>query len=70
MEENLSIGELARRTGLTVKTVRFYSERGVVTPARTAAGHRRYDAGAVVPLGLVRTLRELGLAHAVRAACA
>jgi DNA-binding transcriptional MerR regulator len=28
-----SIGELARRTGLTVKTVRFYSDRGIVVPA-------------------------------------
>jgi len=27
-----SIGELARRTGLTVKTIRFYSDRGIVAP--------------------------------------
>ncbi|MBY8877903.1 MerR family transcriptional regulator [Actinacidiphila acidipaludis] len=57
-----AIGELARRTGLTVKTVRFYSDRGIVTPAaRTAAGYRRYGADAVARLDLVRTLRELGL---------
>jgi DNA-binding transcriptional MerR regulator len=57
-----SIGELARRTGLTVKTIRFYSDRGVVPPAdRTAAGYRRYGPGAVARLALVRTLRELGL---------
>jgi DNA-binding transcriptional MerR regulator len=38
-----SIGDLARRTGLTVKTIRFYSERGIVTPAdRTPVGYRRY----------------------------
>ncbi|WP_433721170.1 MerR family transcriptional regulator [Actinoplanes sp. CA-051413] len=58
----LSIGELARRTGLTVKTVRFYADRGIVPPAgRSVAGHRRYDATAVARLELVRTLRELGL---------
>ncbi|MER7673061.1 MerR family transcriptional regulator [Kitasatospora sp. NPDC096128] len=57
-----TIGELARRTGLTVKTVRFYSDQGIVSPAdRTPAGHRRYGADAVARLDLVRTLRELGL---------
>ncbi|MFB7597172.1 MerR family transcriptional regulator [Streptomyces sp. NPDC056160] len=57
-----SIGELARRTGLTVKKIRFYSDRGIVTPAdRTPAGYRRYGPDAVVRLALVRTLRELGL---------
>ncbi|MBP0448580.1 MerR family transcriptional regulator [Kitasatospora sp. RG8] len=57
-----SIGDLARRTGLTVKTVRFYSDQGLVAPAdRNPAGHRRYDVDAVARLDLVRTLRELGL---------
>ena len=60
--ELLSIGELARRTGLTVKTVRFYADRGIVPPAgRTPAGYRRYHPGAVARLELVRTLRDLGL---------
>ncbi|WP_027942342.1 MerR family transcriptional regulator [Amycolatopsis taiwanensis] len=57
-----SIGELARRTGLTVKAVRFYSDRGIVTPSRrTSSGHRRYGIDALARLDLVRTLRELGL---------
>ncbi|MEU1481241.1 MerR family transcriptional regulator [Streptomyces sp. NPDC005760] len=57
-----SIGELAQRTGLTVKTIRFYSDRGIVAPAdRTHAGYRRYAPEAVSHLALVRTLRELGL---------
>jgi DNA-binding transcriptional MerR regulator len=57
-----SIGELARRTGLTVKTIRYYSDAGLVVPVdRTAAGYRRYDADAVARLELIRTLRELGL---------
>ncbi|MFF0075472.1 MerR family transcriptional regulator [Streptomyces sp. NPDC005494] len=57
-----SIGELARRTGLTVKTIRFYSDRGVVAPAdRSPAGYRLYNIDAVARLDLVRTLRELGL---------
>lgn len=57
-----SIGELARRTGLTVKTIRFYSDRGIVAPTdRSPAGYRLYDIDAVARLALVRTLRELGL---------
>ncbi|MFE9138689.1 MerR family transcriptional regulator [Streptomyces sp. NPDC007355] len=57
-----SIGELARRTGLTVKTIRFYSDRGIVAPTdRSPAGYRLYTIDAVARLDLVRTLRELGL---------
>jgi DNA-binding transcriptional MerR regulator len=57
-----SIGELARRTGLAVRTIRFYSDRGIVAPAgRSPAGYRLYDADAVARLDLVRTLRDLGV---------
>ncbi|WP_329225038.1 MerR family transcriptional regulator [Streptomyces sp. NBC_01460] len=57
-----SIGELARRTGLTVKTIRFYSDRGIVAPTdRSPAGYRLYSIDVVARLDLVRTLRELGL---------
>jgi DNA-binding transcriptional MerR regulator len=56
-----SIGELARRAGVTVKTVRYYSDRGLLPSRRTAAGHRRYDETAVARLDLIRTLRALGI---------
>ncbi|UBU11274.1 MerR family transcriptional regulator [Nonomuraea gerenzanensis] len=57
-----SIGDLARRTGLTVKTVRFYSDAGIVPPtSRSPAGYRLYDLAAAARLDLVRTLRDLGL---------
>ncbi|MEV0320251.1 MerR family transcriptional regulator [Streptomyces sp. NPDC050658] len=57
-----SIGELARRTGLTVKAIRFYADSGIVPPTyRTPAGYRRFGIDAVARLDLVRTLRELGL---------
>jgi DNA-binding transcriptional MerR regulator len=62
MDELFPIGELARRTGLTVKAVRYYSDRGLVPPTdRSPAGYRRYDHAAVARLELVRSLRELGL---------
>ncbi|MFC6084987.1 MerR family transcriptional regulator [Sphaerisporangium aureirubrum] len=57
-----SIGDLARRTGLPVKVIRFYSDRGIVPPTtRTPAGYRLYDRAAAARLDLVRTLRALGL---------
>ena len=57
-----SIGDLARRTGLTVKAIRFYSDCGIVPPTdRSPVGYRRYDIEAVARLDLVRTLRDLGL---------
>lgn len=61
-EELYTIGRLARRTGVPVRTIRFWSDIGLVTPAgRSAGGYRLYDAEAVARLDLVRTLRELGL---------
>jgi DNA-binding transcriptional MerR regulator len=57
-----SIGDLARRTGLTVKAIRFYADCGLVPPTtRSPAGHRRYGIDAVARLDHVRTLRDLGL---------
>ena len=57
-----SIGQLARLTGLPVRTIRFYSDRGLVPEAgRTPAGYRTYDREALQRLGLVRTLRDLGI---------
>jgi DNA-binding transcriptional MerR regulator len=58
----ITIGELARRTGLTVRTLRFYADGGLVAPAaRSDAGYRLYDADAAARAELVRTLRELGV---------
>jgi DNA-binding transcriptional MerR regulator len=61
--EGFSIGRLAALTGLPVKTIRFYSDAGLLPPSgRTEAGHRRYTATDVARLQLVRTLRDLDVA--------
>ncbi|MFF8593310.1 MerR family transcriptional regulator [Streptomyces sp. NPDC015220] len=58
----LTIGELARATGLTVRTIRYWSDEGALPPvARSTGGYRLYDAASVARLELIRTLRELGL---------
>ncbi|NBE54351.1 helix-turn-helix domain-containing protein [Streptomyces boluensis] len=57
-----SIGELAERAGATVKTVRFYSDRGLLPEAaRSAGGHRRYGPEALDRLRTIRALRTLDL---------
>ncbi|MFF6879688.1 MULTISPECIES: MerR family transcriptional regulator [unclassified Streptomyces] len=57
-----SIGELAERAGATVKTVRFYSDRGLLPEAaRSSGGHRRYGPQALERLQLIRSLRTLDL---------
>ncbi|CAA9447092.1 MAG: Transcriptional regulator, MerR family [uncultured Pseudonocardia sp.] len=58
----LTIGQLARRSGVPVRTIRFWSDEGVLPETdRSHGGYRRYDAHAVARLDLVRTLRELGM---------
>ncbi|MFI6686970.1 MerR family transcriptional regulator [Streptomyces sp. NPDC050485] len=60
--ETFTIGQLARRTGLPVRTIRYWSDIGALPPVgRTHGGYRLYDAESVARLELVRTLRELGL---------
>ena len=60
--ELFTIGQLARRTGVSARTIRFWSDAGLVPPvARSATGYRLYDAEAAARLDLVRSLRELGL---------
>ncbi len=59
--QTLQIGELSRRTGVPVKTIRFYSDQGVLPPAEvTDAGYRRYAEPDVVRLETIRTLRAAG----------
>jgi DNA-binding transcriptional MerR regulator len=62
MERILTTGDLARATGETVRTVRFYEEQGLLAPSRVSeGGHRRYDGNSLERLQLILDLRELGL---------
>lgn len=62
MEADLSSGDLARATGNTVRTIRFYEEEGLLKPAVVSeGGHRRYTEDELERLRLITDLRELGL---------
>jgi MerR family transcriptional regulator, thiopeptide resistance regulator len=55
------VGELAKRTGLTVRTLHHYDEIGLLSPShRTAAGHRLYVEDDVARLQQITSLRSLG----------
>lgn len=61
----LRIGELAKRTGLTVRALHHYDELGLLEPSeRTFAGHRLYSEAEVRRLYRIVALRELGLSLA------
>jgi DNA-binding transcriptional MerR regulator len=62
MIKDMTIGQLAALTGLSVRTLRFYADSGVLPEAgRTDSGYRLFAADAVARARLVRTLRELGV---------
>ncbi|MEV0433313.1 MerR family transcriptional regulator [Nocardia sp. NPDC050413] len=57
----LTIGELAARTGIAVRTVRYYCDEGLLAAERTSTGHRTFGPDAVDRLNLLRRLRALGI---------
>jgi MerR family transcriptional regulator, thiopeptide resistance regulator len=61
--EALKVGDLARRTGLTIRTLHHYDEIGLLKPSlHTDSGHRMYTANDVARLQQVLSLRQLGFA--------
>jgi MerR family mercuric resistance operon transcriptional regulator len=59
------IGEVSRRSGVHIETIRYYERIGLVPqPPRTANGRRSYDARAIASLCFIRRARELGFALA------
>lgn len=59
--EMLSIGELAKRTGVSTRTIRYYEELGILpTPERTVGGTRRYPSDYIFYVEGARLLKQLG----------
>lgn len=56
------IGDIAKSTGLSVKTIRFYCDKGLLNPAgRTEGKYRLFDETSELELKLVRSLRSLDM---------
>jgi DNA-binding transcriptional MerR regulator len=57
---SLRIGEVARRTGLPVKTIRYYCDEGLLQPKdRSAGGYRLFDEENLAELAIIRALRTM-----------
>jgi MerR family redox-sensitive transcriptional activator SoxR len=56
----LTIGDLADRTGLAVSAIRFYETHGIVQPLRNAGGHRRYGKADLRCLYFAKIAQKLG----------
>jgi len=61
-EKSCRIGELARRAGVTIRTIRYYEELGILAPPERASLHRRYTDTDLVHLQRVQQLKGYGLA--------
>ena len=57
----LGIGELARRTGLSVPTIRFYEDKGLIAPLRTGGNQRRFLRADIRRLSFILIAQKLGL---------
>ncbi|EHR48757.1 putative transcriptional regulator [Saccharomonospora marina XMU15] len=61
VSEHMRIGEVAARTGLSLRTIRYYEEVGLVEPsARSQGGFRLYTEPDVARLDLVKRMKPLG----------
>ncbi|MGH3545067.1 MAG: MerR family transcriptional regulator [Mycobacteriales bacterium] len=57
----MKIGELARRTGVSVRALRYYEEKGVLRPQRTPSGYRIFADTDVRTVAHIQTLLNAGL---------
>ncbi|MBY8871017.1 MerR family DNA-binding transcriptional regulator [Micromonospora sp. PLK6-60] len=57
----MRIGELSRRTRIPIRMLRYYEERGLLTPQRTPSGYRLYQESDVGQAALVSSLVRAGL---------
>ncbi|MEU9987108.1 MerR family transcriptional regulator [Streptomyces sp. NPDC048045] len=57
----MRIGELSRRTGVSQRSLRYYEEQGLLTPARLPSGYRDYDERTVTVVRRIQILLSAGL---------
>ncbi|HTU82120.1 MAG TPA: redox-sensitive transcriptional activator SoxR [Candidatus Acidoferrales bacterium] len=62
MEEFLSVGEVAKRSGVAVSTIHFYEARGLISSVRTAGNQRRFPRSELRRVAVVRVAQRAGIA--------
>jgi DNA-binding transcriptional MerR regulator len=66
--EDLRIGEVAQRAGVSTRALRYYEEQGLLQPQRTLSGQRVFPASAVARVQLIQQLFSAGLSSTLLAA--
>lgn len=61
----IKIGELATLTGVSVRSLRYYEQQGLLNPERTRAGHRVYTVEQQILVAEIRNLFEAGFCSSV-----
>ena len=61
MSELLTIGEVARRSGVASSALRFYEERGLINSERAGSGHRRYPRPVLRRIAFIVFAQGVGL---------
>jgi MerR family redox-sensitive transcriptional activator SoxR len=61
MPDLLTIGEVARRSGVATSALRYYEERGLIHSERTSAGHRRYPRPVIRRIAFIVFAQRIGL---------
>ena len=57
----ITIGEVARRSGLAASALRFYEERGLITSSRAGSGHRRFPRAVLRRVAFIVYAQRVGL---------
>ena len=61
MDSVLTIGEVARRSGVAASALRFYEERGLIASVRAGSGHRRYPRSVLRRIAFIVFAQRIGL---------
>jgi len=61
MSRELTVGQVAARSGLAVSALHFYEKKGLIRSHRTSGNQRRYDRDVLRRLAIVRMAQELGI---------
>lgn len=59
--QELSVGEVARRSGVAVSTLHFYEKRGLIASARTAGNQRRYPRAVLRRVAVIKVAQRMGV---------
>ena len=60
MKEEYTIGKLAKESGVTVETVRFYEQKGLIKQPSSKSGYRKYPYDDIIKIKFIKSTQELG----------